>query len=139
MSESLVDVRIEIPAWSFRKVSSGPKGWRREFWSVLPCPFNYGTALEFASADGDGQDVIVIGRRLRRGDCVRVRPRLRVLFVDDDVTDDKWVARLDGGALGPLDLACVRLFFFLYGAFKRLRRSLRGGGGRIAVEGYRPM
>lgn len=138
MTEPTLVVLIEIPAWSFGKTSATiGEGWRREFWSLIPCPFNYGAAPDVPAPDGEGQDVIVIGSRLRRGDRVRVRPRLRVGFIDGGVADDKLVARLDNGPLRLIDHLWVRAFFFVYTRFKQLRQILRGRAGRrIAVTGY---
>lgn len=139
LTDGVLDVLIEIPAWSFRKVSVTPDaGWKPEFWSLVPCPFNYGSAPDVPAPDGEGQDVIVIGPRLRRGDRVRVSPRLRVEFIDGGVPDDKLVARLDGAPLGVLDHLRVRLFFLVYTWFKRARQALRGQpiGGTV-VTGYR--
>lgn len=133
-----LEVLIEIPAWSFGKTSATQGEWQREFWSVIPCPFNYGSAPDVSAPDGEGQDVIVIGPRLRRGQRVRVRPRLRVGFIDQGLPDDKLVARLDDQPLGLLDHLWVQAFFFVYTWFKRARQRLRGpAGGRIAVTGYR--
>ena len=127
-----LDVLIEIPAWSFRKTSrrqrdaDGAPVFEQEFFSLLPCPFNYGVAPHVPSADSEGQDVIVIGHRLRRGTRLSVRPRLRVVFVDQGLADDKLVARADGHALRWLDLFTVKLFFVVYSLFKRLRYRLQG-------------
>jgi len=111
-----------------------------QFWSVLPCPFNYGCAPEVPADDGDGLDVIVIAPRLGRGQMVTVRPRLRVRFVDDGVIDDKLVARLDGRPLLVIDHLRLRLFFSVYSLFKRVRYALQGRGWKVTgVLGYAPM
>lgn len=137
MAEAL-EVIIEIQAWSFRKTVLQPDGSLRvEFWSPLPCPFNYGTAVGMPSADGDGQDVIVIGGRLRPGARLSVTPRLRVVFSDQGLPDDKLVARWDGRALGLADHLGVRVFCFVYTLFKRLRYLLQGRArGVTGVRGY---
>jgi hypothetical protein len=106
----------------------------QEFSSLLPCPFNYGKAPSIEAPDGEGQDVIVIGPRLRPGTEVQVRPRLRVRFVDRGLDDDKLVARLDGRPLGLLDHFLLRVFFAVYGLFKRARYGF--GGGPTGVRGY---
>lgn len=78
------------------------------------------------SADGDGQDVIVIGGRLAPGTRLSVIPRMRVVFVDQGLADDKLVARRDGGRLTLSDQIRVRVFFIVYTVFKRLRYALGG-------------
>lgn len=139
MTDEGLEVLIEIPAWSFGKTSATHSDqWRYEFWSVIPCPFNYGSAPDVPAPDGEGQDVIVIGPRLRRGDRVWVHPRLRVGFIDQGLPDDKLVARLDDQPLRPVDHLWVRAFFLVYTVFKRARQRLAGRTrGRIAVTGYR--
>lgn len=107
---------------------------------MLPCPFNYGVAPDLPAEDGAGQDVIVIGPRLPRGTQVKVRPTLRVVFVDQGIADDKLVARVDGRAVNGLDRCTLTLFFFIYSIFKRLRYRLQGAWrGPTGVAGYEPM
>lgn len=110
--------------------------WRLEFLSPLPCPFNYGAAPQRKAPDGSGQDVIVIGPRMPRGACITVRPRMRVVFKDAGLPDDKLVARADGGALRLCDRLMVRLFFVVYGVFKRMRCARRRMLGRTGVVRY---
>jgi hypothetical protein len=77
--------------------------------------------------DGSGQDVIVIGPRLAPGSRVEVVPSTNVGFMDAGRKDDKWVARLDGCPLNPVDHVLLRLFFWTYTALKKIRASLGGG------------
>ncbi|KAA0206076.1 hypothetical protein EDM68_03655 [Candidatus Uhrbacteria bacterium] len=79
-----VDFEIEVPRGGF--VKRGPDG-RVDFVSPVPCPFNYGSAIGYWSADGDPTDVIVLGPRLGRGHRgnlpvfarVRMRDRLKAM------------------------------------------------------------
>ena len=143
-------VIIEIPAWSFRKArlvgdvareaafpsdaSAGSGGsvaadaslFVTEFWSLLPCPFNYGFAPDRSAADGACQDVIVLGRRLRPGERVVVTPRWSIRFDDGGLPDDKWVARLDGRNLSRLDIVSLGVFFTVYTRLKQARLLLAG-------------
>jgi inorganic pyrophosphatase len=130
-----------VPAWSFRKSARGRDArFSVQFWSLLPCPFNYGCAPDLPADDGEGLDVIVIGRRLARGSVVTVRPSLRVCFIDLGLVDDKLVARLDGRSLGCFDHLSLRLFFSVYTVFKRARYLLQGRGrATTGVTAYAPM
>ncbi len=133
-----VHVLIEIPAWSFRKTVATSSGWRQEFFSLLPCPFNYGAAPDIPAPDGEGQDVIVLGPRLERGAQVTVYPRLRVVFWDEGVSDDKLVARLDGRSPRQIDRLLLMTFFRMYTVLKRVRGFLHGRKGDTRVLGYEP-
>ncbi len=135
-----MNVFIEIPAWSFKKIHFDPDSaeWDLDFNSPFPCPFNYGFCQDERSADGEPLDVIVIGPRLRPGDRVEVTPQLRVDFIDTGWSDPKLVARLDGQPLSQLDLLRVQIFMTVFTAFKRLRALARDGTlpRHFKVRGY---
>lgn len=61
---------------------------------------------------------------------------MRVRFLDRGQVDDKWVARLDGQPLRCVDHLMLRVFFAVYGAFKRLRQRLRGLPGRTGAVSF---
>jgi len=132
-------VTIEIPSWSFRKVSFRNGAYQQDFFSLVPCPFNYGFVSGTTADDGDPQDVIVIGPRLARGAEIAVDPVLRVEFLDRGRRDDKLVARVDGAPLTLSDHTLLRMFFLAYVALKRIRQVLSRTPGRTGVRGYVPV
>jgi len=100
---------IEVPRWGF--VKRGARG-EVDFISPFPCPFNYGSIVGSEGADGDPDDVIVLGPRLPRGFVGALPLRGRIRFVDRGVLDDKMIC-----ADHPLDWGVVvvlRLFFWVY-------------------------
>ncbi|MHB2016402.1 MAG: inorganic diphosphatase [Candidatus Xenobia bacterium] len=116
-----MEVVIEIPAWSFSKTSMREGRLVREFLSPLPTLFNYGHVPNTIAGDGMPQDVVVLGPRLLSGSHVDVVPVLRVRFDDDGVVDDKLVATRTGRPASPLERLVLKLFFYVYAAFKCLR------------------
>lgn len=124
-----LEVRIDTARGGFVKRRDDG---RIEFVSPLPCPFNYGSAQGTQAADGDREDVIVLGNKLERGSEVRVRVIGRVRFIDAGVDDHKWLC---GDRLTRRELRLVGRFFKLYARAKRVLNALRGAGGPTRFEG----
>ncbi len=129
--ESTISVVIEVPRGGLAK--------RRldgsiEFVAPVPCPFNYGSIVGRVAADGDPEDALVLGARLRRGETIEVQVWGRVRFMDAGCVDDKWVC----GAAEPtaLERRMVTRFFKVYGGIKRGVNRLRGRSGPTGFVGY---
>lgn len=102
-----------------------------DYVSVVPSPFNYGSAPDYPAEDGDPADVVVLGATLPRGHEVELPVRGRVRFVDAGVRDDKWIC----GEVGPGDIVRLRRFFAFYAAVKRVLNRARRRGGPTRFEG----
>ena len=112
---------VEVPRGAFLKRD---RQGHLDFVAPLPCPFNYGSDPETPSADGEGVDVVVLGRRRGRGDQGRLPLRGRVCFVDQGLQDDKLI--LSERPLRRRDILLLRCFFLGYGVAKAALATLRG-------------
>ncbi len=123
-------VVIETPKWSFIKTEEVGGRFVRAFLSPIPTPFNYGYIKGTVGGDGSPLDIIVLGDRLDMGCEIDVDVIGRVMFIDNDVEDDKYIASLDGRrhSLG------IMLFFWFYAFFKLFRNFL--SSGRWSVNRY---
>lgn len=123
-------VVIETPKWSFIKMEEVGGRFKRAFLSPIPTPFNYGYIKGTMGGDGSPLDIIVLGDRLDMGCEIDVDVIGRVMFIDNDVEDDKYIASLDGKrhSFG------VMLFFWFYAFFKLFRNFL--SQGRWSVNRY---
>lgn len=74
-----VEVVIEIPRRSFLKRGSTD---HVDVISPVPCPFNYGAVPQYIGQEGDLLDAVVLGPRLARGTCVRVKAWGAVILTD---------------------------------------------------------
>ncbi len=118
---SRVLVEIEVPRWSFVKRQAG-KGI--EYVSPIPCPYNYGFLPGTTSEDGEPQDALVLGKRLRRGARVEVTVLGRVLFLDAGLRDDKLICGVS--PLRPAERRCLHLFFKFYALARTALNSIQG-------------
>lgn len=124
-----LEVLVDHPRGSFVK--------RREDGSIdyispLPSPFNYGNVPDTLGPDGDREDAIVLGPRVRAGARVRLPVLARVLFVDAGALDPKWIL---GNELGRFDRIQVRVFFQAYAVLKTMLYFLRGRPGICRYHG----
>lgn len=115
-------VVVETPKWSFRKRIEEGKEYRKVFSSPVPTPFNYGFIGGTTARDGMPLDVIVLGETLEAGSVLDVTVIGRVLFLDDGVDDDKYIASLDG----ERHQLRIWLFFTVY-AFAKFLIGLFSG------------
>jgi inorganic pyrophosphatase len=116
-----LDVVVELPRWSFvKRKASGAIA----LISPIPCPFNYGSVPGTLAADGDCEDVLLLGPRLPTGRRLRARVLARVHFVDAGRDDAKWIC--GEPPLAAADELAVRLFFSAYARLKRVL-NLRHG------------
>ena len=107
---------------------------RIELLSPLPCPFNYGGVPGTRAADGDREDVILLGPRVKTGSRVRARVVGRVEFIDAGQPDGKWIC-----AYRPLerhDRVQLALFFQLYAQVKRVFNLLQRRPGPTRYVGF---
>lgn len=127
-----LEVVIEIARGSFLK--RGSDG-RLDFISPLPCPFNYGSVPAFLGLDGDLLDALVLGPRLPRGACLRVKVWGAIRLTDRGLVDDKLIC----GDLPPTlaERAALLRFFRFYAWCKHFLNFWRGQPGRNACEGWR--
>jgi inorganic pyrophosphatase len=126
-----LSVLVEIPRASF--IKRRPNG-AVDFISPLPCPFNYGCVPDTRAADGDPEDVLVLGPRLSEGTRVRVPVLARANFVDAGAYDGKWIC---GHELKRTDMLQLVAFFEVYARAKRWlnrRRGLRGDTTFAGIE-----
>ncbi len=127
----MVDVVIEVPRGSFvKRRSTG----HIDFFSPLPCPFNYGSVPDYLGLDGDLLDAVVIGPRLPLGAKVRVKAWDAVRLTDGGKTDDKLIC--SNHPLSQSERQKVLLFFQFYAKCKGILNFLRGIQGRSICEGW---
>ena len=127
----LVEVVIEIPRGSFLK--RGSRG-DVDFISPLPCPFNYGSVPQYIGGEGDLLDAVVLGPRLARGTCVRVKAWGAVVLTDRGMTDDKLICSSQSVDSGQRRM--VLCFFHFYAKCKGLLNLFRRRTGRNACDGW---
>jgi inorganic pyrophosphatase len=130
-----VQVTIEIPRGSFRKVGSTG---RLDFLSPLPCPFNYGSVRERLGLEGDLLDAVVLGPRLAVGTEVMVFACGAVRLQDRGLHDDKLICTTvplePGGVVQARRRALA--FFRVYGWAKGLLNLSRGRPGRTGLAAW---
>jgi len=124
-----VRVTVETPRWTFVKYD----GARVEYVSPVPCPWNYGFVAGTTADDGDPQDALILGRRVRRGESVDVEVRGVVRFVDDGRVDDKLVC--GDRPLTARDRAALRAFFATYALARRALNVVAGKPGATRFIG----
>jgi inorganic pyrophosphatase len=126
-----VDVVIEIPRGSFRKVGSTGNV---DFISPVPCPFNYGSVPAYVGLEGDLLDAVVLGPRLAPGSRVTVHAFGSVGLSDRGLYDDKLICAVEPP--GRWRRRAIIAFFHLYAAAKRLLNCWRGRPGLTRCEGW---
>jgi inorganic pyrophosphatase len=124
-----VRVTVETPRWTFVKYD----GERVEYVSPVPCPWNYGYVAGTTADDGDPQDALVLGRRIRRGETTDVDVRGVVRFLDDGRVDDKLVC--GDRPLTSRDRAAMRAFFSAYVIARRVLNVVRRRRGATRFGG----
>jgi len=125
-----ITVVVEVPRWSF--VKRGASG-EREFVSPVPCPFNYGSVRGVAGHDGDLQDAVVLGPRLRAGTQVQTSVWMVVQFQDEGAVDNKWIC-----STAPptrMEEIGVVVFFRIYARCKWAMNFLCGRRGTTSYLG----
>ncbi|MED5371690.1 MAG: inorganic diphosphatase [Myxococcota bacterium] len=125
-----VQVLIEVPKGGFVKRELH-EGGSVDFISPLPSPYNYGCVPELPGADGDPQDVVVLGPRLRAGTRYDLPVVGVVRFFDAGAVDDKLIA--SDHAPTAAELRGLRRFFKLYALAKLVLNRRRGLSGRTAL------
>jgi len=124
-----LEVSVEQPRFSFIKRRDDGS---IDFVSPVPCPFNYGSVPNTLAADGDREDVIVLGPRLPKNTRLRMPVQGRVHFIDAGVYDGKWVC---GHSISAVDRRALVCFFRAYTLAKRARSWWRRTGGATQFLG----
>jgi inorganic pyrophosphatase len=121
--------RIEVARGSFLK-REGPK---IEYFSPIPCPFNYGSVEGEVAEDGDAPDVVLMGERVPTG-VLREGPLVgRVFFVDAGKRDDKQI--VSALPLSPSQKQKVENFFRFYAPIRKILNMMQGKRGETRYEG----
>lgn len=110
----LLRFRIEIPKGG--RLKRGALG-EIEFLSPFACPYNYGSVPGTRGEDGDPEDVLVLGPRLKCGAEGEAKVWGQVRFTDAGVADPKWIC----GDRPPssADILKLERFFRRYELAKR--------------------
>lgn len=124
-------VVVDVPRWSFVKRRDDGS---IDFVSPLPVPFNYGHVDGSVADDGEGVDAVVLGPRLSRGTRLTVPVRGCVGFIDDGVSDPKWICA--AAPLRPADRSLVEHFFRRYARAKTMINRIRGRNGETRYLGW---
>jgi inorganic pyrophosphatase len=136
MAEPLREVLvvIEVPRFGMVKRELAPGGgFRVDYVSPIPCPFNYGAVPAEAGADGDPVDAVVLGPRLAAGTVTNVAVWGRVLFEDAGKDDHKLIC--GERPPGPGERLALGAFFRAYAIVRRGLNLAKGLPGRTAFEG----
>lgn len=120
-----LEMIVEVPRGGFVKREHGKAGFRIEYVSPFPCPFNYGCAPERPGLDGDPEDVVLLGPRRALGERLTVQVRGVVVFEDAGRPDPKWIASAQ--PISDAEQARIRRFF---GAYAWARRGLNWAQGK---------
>lgn len=136
MSEPIrdVEVLIEVPRYGLVKRELRPDGgFRLDYVSPVPCPFNYGAVPDEPGADGDPVDAVVLGPTLAMGTRVRVPVWGEVRFVDAGLDDPKLIC----GERPPTPGDRLRLsqFFRVYAIVRAGLNLARGRRGPTRFGG----
>lgn len=128
------EVIIEVPRGAF--VKRRPDG-TVDFVSPWPSPFNYGSVCGSLADDGDPQDALVLGPRMKAGERCIVTVWERVRFEDNGAVDDKWIC----GEHPPTENERRRIirFFTCYVWAKRGLNQIRGRKGPTRFLGLSAM
>ena len=126
-----VEVIIEVPRGSLIKRDSAD---HIDYFSPIPCPFNYGSVDTHIGLDGDRLDAVVLGRRLKRGSRLTVEVRGAVRMSDRGMRDDKLIC--SSRPLGKWKRKGILLFFKFYALCKWLINIPRGHFGRNQCLGW---
>jgi inorganic pyrophosphatase len=126
-----VEVVIEVPRGSIIKQDASA---RIDYFSPVPCPFNYGSVDTHIGLDGDHLDAVVLGRRLKRGTRLTVEVQGAVRMSDHGLTDDKLVC--SPHSVGKWKRRGILLFFRFYALCKWVINVPRGHFGRNRCLGW---
>ena len=101
-------MRIEIAKWGFvkRELHNASSV---DFFSPVPCPFNYGYLLSEQGEDGDPVDAILLGPRVSVGSVHTSMAWGEVRFWDGGLPDKKIIL----GAAPPSSMDLFQLSVFL--------------------------
>ena len=126
-----LEVLIEIPRGSFIKRRSDGQV---DFFSPIPCPFNYGSIPAFIGLDGDYLDAVVLGPKLAAGTRHRVTVWRAVAMIDQGQRDDKIIC--SNQVVAPWKQRGILGFFLLYAKAKWLINRYRGSQAPTRCEGW---
>ena len=119
---------IDTPKFSFKKYKDDGTV---DYASPIPCPFNYGSIPNTVSGDGDRQDAIVLGKKVKG----EVESELRgiVNFLDEGKDDAKWIC--SANPITFFEKLQLLTFFHVFGLAKKVLNRVRGKKGETAFIG----
>ena len=109
-----LQITIDTPKMSFVKYKDDGSV---DYISPFPCPFNYGSAPNTISGDGDREDAIYLGKKIQKGHSVTVNVWGVVNFIDKGENDPKYICSEEPPTL--FNRAVIRGFFLLFAVMKR--------------------
>ncbi len=131
MTNEDLTVVIDVPRGSFLKRHDNGQ---LDFFSPVPCPFNYGHVPGTLADDGDALDAVVLGPRRALGSTATVIARARVDFMDAGRHDPKWVCA--DAPLRGFERLQIASFFRCYAVAKGLINRVRGKRGPTRYLGW---
>ena len=124
--------RIEVSRGSFVK---GNGNQTVDFFSPIPCPYNYGSLEGTLGEDGEPVDAVVLGPTLPLGERIHGALVGVVYFRDAGLLDDKLILRVGGAPLSARERFQLGLFFRVYATIKKAANRLRLRPSPTAFEG----
>ena len=126
----IADVIVDVSVGGF--IKRDDQG-RFDYIAPLPAPFNYGSVPGTVAEDGDRIDVVILGRRIRKGTFLRLPVRGVVDFLDAGHADPKWICSEQ--PLTQADRLLVIGFFRAYAVAKGFLNFIRGKSGATQYRG----
>lgn len=124
---------VDTPKWGFiKKKDDGSI----DYISPFPCPFNYGSILDTEGEDGDREDIVVLGKKLKSGtqDCLANRVAI-VSFYDKGEFDPKHI--YSDKELNTIDKLKLYSFFSLFSVLKLVLNAVKGKKGKTKFVGIK--
>ncbi len=128
----VLEALVEVSRGSFAKRDS--EG-HVDFYSPVPCPYNYGCIPEIEAPDGAPLDVVLLGPRQPRGARVTVELLGIVDFLDCGQQDPKLITVPLGVDIGTCWPGLDR-FFRVYALAKRCLAAARRQRGETRFRGW---
>ena len=103
-----------------------------DYISPFPCPFNYGSVVDTIAEDGDREDVVVLGKLLKRGEEVDFGLVGEIDFLDKGKIDKKWICK--NGKITMREKIIIHLFFRFFAFAKKVLNRVRGKKGKTELR-----
>ena len=121
---------IDTPKWSFIKYKDNGI---IDYPSPIPFTVNYGRAVGIKSNEGDDADVVVLGKRIKKGIELEVPVVGVINFIDRGIDDPKYLCSFE--SVSRIDRGNVIIFFTLFSIFKNVLNRLRRKKGITKFNG----